>query len=175
MSWRRAFDVTFAEVGRVAVAADGSVLAGGMVDRDVFAARLDAATGDVRWQTTIRRVDAVAGFGWPRVLAFADDRRGTVFASLPPDPLGDDPEGSMLALDGATGIERWRARLGRDLLMTLVRGDHGLIVGAGITNDDDLDPFVGVVVSRDGRRGADAQGSKAHGTHGHVPPGHRVP
>ena len=146
-----------------------------MVDRDVFAARLDAATGDVRWRTTVRRDDAVASFGWPRVLAFADDRRGTVFASLPPDPLGDDPEGSMLALDGATGVERWRSRLGRDLLTTLVRGDHGLIVGGGITNDDDLDPFEGVVVSRDGRRGTDAQGSKAHGAHGHVRPGHRVP
>lgn len=81
----------------------------------------------------------------------------------------------QLALDGATGVERWRLRLGRDLLTTLVRGDHGLIVGGGITNDDDLDPFEGVVVSRDGRRGTDAQGSKAHGAHGHVPPGHRVP
>ena len=107
---------------------------------------------------------------------------------------------AVLRLHGRSGRERWRASFSLpnsarfDVLEQIMPHPSGDVVaimylgaedGPDVVrvvrldgrngNDDDLDPFEGVVVSRDGRRGTDAQGSKAHGAHGHVPPGHRVP
>jgi outer membrane protein assembly factor BamB len=60
----------------------------------------------------------------------------------------------MLALDGATGTERWRNRTGADVMHALVRGGHGSVVGAGVTFRHEA-AVDAIVVARDVRDGAD--------------------